>query len=191
MHKNRLEAFSDGVVAIIITIMVLEIKVPHETTWEAAMKLAPTFLSYVLSFVYVGVYWNSHHHLFAAVRRIDGPVLWANHFLLFWLSLVPFVTGWMGENHFGPLPTAAYGFVLFMSGCAYMNLVRCLVKIHPKESDFVRLMDDHTRGIYSIILYATGIGLSFWQPMAGCLLYIAVAIMWFMPYRSVEKLHQP
>ena len=164
MHKNRLEAFSDGVLAIIITIMVLEMKVPHSEDLAALHSLLPVFLSYVLSFVYVGIYWNNHHHLLHAVRGVSGSVLWANLHLLFWLSLFPFVTGWMGENHFAPLPTAFYGFVLLMAGVAYWILTRTIISVEGKDSLLAKAVGKDRKGNLSIVLYAVAIPVAFYNP---------------------------
>ena len=164
MTKGRLEAFSDGVLAIIITIMVLELKVPHEPTLHAVIGLLPVLLSYALSFLYVGIYWNNHHHLFQAVAHVKGGVLWANLHLLFWLSLLPFVTGWMGENHFAPLPVAFYGGVLILAACAYYVLVRTLVSCHGAESTLAKAIGADTKGKISVVIYGAGIPLAFWRP---------------------------
>ncbi len=187
MTKNRLEAFSDGVFAIIITIMVLEIKVPHDATWEAMKHLYPVFFSYVLSFIYVGIYWNNHHHLLHATEKVNGLVLWANLHLLFWLSLVPFVTGWMGENHFAKLPMAAYGLVLCMAGMAYYLLSRALVRHHGKSSKLALAVGKDRKGLISLVVYLVAMPISFWFEWVSFSLYIAVAIMWFIPDRRIEK----
>ncbi|TFW15605.1 DUF1211 domain-containing protein [Massilia arenosa] len=184
MGKNRLEAFSDGVIAIIITIMVLELKVPHGATIETLLPLWPIFVSYVLSFVYVGIYWNNHHHMFHAVQRVSGDVLWANLHLLFWLSLIPFVTGWMGENHFDTLPVSAYGGVLLMCAIAYSILARRLVRHH--NTALQRAIGKDAKGWLSIAMYLLGIGLSWVQPWLGALVYAAVAAMWLIPDRRIE-----
>ena len=186
--KNRLEAFSDGVIAIIITIMVLEIKVPHEAEHFADLaRLGPVFLSYVLSFVYVGIYWNNHHHMLHATRTVSGGVLWANLHLLFWLSLIPFVTGWMGENHFAPAPTALYGVVLLMAAIAYYILQRTIVRVHGNESVLARAIGTDLKGKLSPIVYTLAIGLSFVSPLIAGLLYAAVALMWLIPDRRIER----
>lgn len=187
MGKGRLEAFSDGVIAIIITIMVLELKVPHGTELAALRPLIPVFLSYVLSFVYVGIYWNNHHHLLHAVQRVSGPILWANLHLLFWLSLVPFVTGWMGENHFATLPVALYGVVLLMAGFAYTILARALTNRHGKDSKLAMAIGKDYKGIASLVIYTVAILLSFLNPWIAFALYVLVAIMWFIPDRRIEK----
>jgi uncharacterized membrane protein len=187
MGKNRLEAFSDGVIAIIITIMVLELKVPHDPTFNALIPLWPVFMSYVLSFIYVGIYWNNHHHMLHAVKEVSGGVLWANLHLLFWLSLIPFVTAWMGENHFETGPTAAYGFVLFMCATAYSLLARGLTTHHEKNSALAEAMGDDRKGKISIVLYLVGIALSWFVAWLGFLAYAAVAAMWLIPDRRIEE----
>jgi uncharacterized membrane protein len=186
MHKGRLEAFTDGVIAVIITIMVLEMKVPHGTDLAALVPSIPVFLSYVLSFVYTGIYWNNHHHMLSAVQHVNGRVLWANMHLLFWLSLVPFVTGWMSENHFAAVPVASYGVVLLMAGVAYFILARVLVAQHGKASPLARAIGRDYKGIASVVIYAAAIALSFWNPWVACALYVAVAIMWFIPDPRIE-----
>ncbi|MEP7010614.1 MAG: TMEM175 family protein [Acidobacteriota bacterium] len=187
MGKGRLEAFSDGVIAIIITIMVLELKVPHGTDWAALAALSPVFLSYVLSFVYVGIYWNNHHHLFQAVHKVNGRILWSNLHLLFWLSLTPFVTGWMGENHFAPLPVALYGLNLFMAAISYSILVRALLAHHGPDSTLARAIGKDVKGYLSLALYFVAIPVSFVKPWIGVSLYALVAIIWFIPDRRIEK----
>jgi uncharacterized membrane protein len=186
MGKNRLEAFSDGVIAILITIMVLELKVPHGATIGALLPLWPVFLSYILSFIYIGIYWNNHHHMLHAVHQISGGVLWANLHLLFWLSLVPFVTGWMGENHFDTVPVAAYGVVLLMCAIAYSLLVRCLLAQHGKNVELEQAIGSDIKGNLSIVLYLAGIALSFVWSWLGFMTYIGVAIMWLVPDRRIE-----
>lgn len=187
MGKGRLEAFSDGVIAIIITIMVLELKVPHGDDWQTLGKLAPVFFSYVLSFIFVGIYWNNHHHLLHIAERINGRVLWANLHLLFWLSLVPFVSGWMGENHFGASPVALYGVVMLMAGFAYFLLSQSLVAIHSAESRLVVAVGKDRKGIASLVLYIAAILVSIYLPWAAIVLYIVVAIMWLIPDKRIEK----
>ena len=187
MGKNRLEAFSDGVIAIIITIMVLQLKVPHSSDFRVLLPLWPVFISYVLSFVYVGIYWNNHHHLLHAVSEVGGGILWANLHLLFWLSLIPFVTAWMGENHFEPGPTATYGFVLFMCAFAYSLLARSLTLNHPKNALLADAIGDDRKGKLSIVLYLAGIALSWLSEWAGLATYIAVAVMWLIPDRRIEE----
>ncbi len=186
MGKTRLEAFSDGVIAIIITIMVLELKVPHNPTLEGLAPLLPVFISYVLSFIYVGIYWNNHHHLMHAVQTINGTVLWANLHLLFWLSLIPFVSGWMGENHFATLPVAAYGLVLLMCAVAYAILTRVLISHQQNNRALAEAIGTDRKGWVSMILYALGVALAFVHPWAGFAVYAAVAVMWFIPDRRIE-----
>jgi uncharacterized membrane protein len=185
--KGRLEAFSDGVIAIIITIMVLELKVPHGAGFDVLLPLVPILGSYVLSFIYVGIYWNNHHHMLHAVREISGDVLWANLHLLFWLSLVPFVTGWMGDNHFDTVPVAAYGVILLMCAIAYALLVGCLLADRGKNAELEQAIGSDTKGKLSIVLYLVGIALSFVWSWLGFSAYIAVAIMWLVPDRRIEK----
>lgn len=187
MQKNRLEAFSDGVLAIIITIMVLELKVPHAIDLTALYQLAPVFLSYVLSFIYIGIYWNNHHHLFHTAHKVNGGILWANLHLLFWLSLIPFVTGWMGENHFAALPVALYGVVLLCAAIAYFLLTHCLMSHHGQDSVLAQAMGRDTKGKASIVLYIAGIGLSAVSEWLACAAYVAVAIMWLIPDKRIEK----
>ena len=187
MHKGRLEAFSDGVLAIILTIMVLELKVPHGTTLAALRPVFPIFLSYVLSFIYIGIYWNNHHHMLQLVQRVSGSVLWANLHLLFWLSLIPFVTAWMGENSFEPGPIALYGLVLLLSGLAFTWLTRCLVKVHDKNSPLAAALGRDAKGKRSVALYAVGVPLSFWMPSLALAIYAGVALMWLVPDRRVEE----
>jgi TMEM175 potassium channel family protein len=188
MGKGRLEAFSDGVIAVIITIMVLEMKVPHGTELASLLPLIPVFLSYVLSFIYVGIYWNNHHHMLHAVQHVTGAGLWANLHLLFWLSLIPFVTGWMSENHFQPLPVAVYGIVLFMSGFAYFIFERVLVRSHGADSQLSRALGARTKEIASVLIYGVAIPLAFWQPFVACALYMLVAVMWLYPDPRFERL---
>jgi uncharacterized membrane protein len=187
MGKSRLEAFSDGVLAIIITIMVLEMKVPHGEDLAALRPLLPVFLSYVLSFVYVGIYWNNHHHMLHATHRVSGGVLWANLHLLFWLSLFPFITGWMGENHFAPLPTAAYGFVLMMAGIAYLILARAIIAAEGRDSLLAKAIGTDRKGKASIVLYAAAIPLAFASQWIAQGIYVAVALMWLVPDRRIER----
>jgi len=187
MGKNRLEAFSDGVLAIIITIMVLELKVPQGEHLAALQPLLPVFLSYVLSFVYVGIYWNNHHHLLHATQWISGGILWANLHLLFWLSLFPFVTGWMGENHFASLPTALYGFVLLMAAIGYWVLQRTIMASEGVDSLLARAIGKDLKGNLSVVIYAAAIPVAFfnqWISQAG---YVLVALMWLVPDRRIEK----
>jgi uncharacterized membrane protein len=191
MNKTRLEAFSDGVLAIIITIMVLEMKVPHGDNLDTLLPLLPVFISYVLSYIYVGIYWNNHHHLMHAVRHINGRVLWRNLHLLFWLSLFPFATAWMGENHFSAIPTALYGVVLLMAAVAYHLLVGTLIRHHGTASEFAQAFGRDTKGKLSIVAYALGVALSIFYPWAGFGIYLAVALWWFIPDRRVEKPSAP
>ncbi|MGC4030666.1 MAG: TMEM175 family protein [Tepidisphaeraceae bacterium] len=186
MSTQRLEAFSDGVIAIIITIMVLELKVPHEPSWHALKELLPIFLSYLLSFIYVGIYWNNHHHLMHLTPRVTGGILWANLHLLFWLSLVPFVTAWADENHFEPLPTAAYGTVLLMAALAFFILGGVIVRHEGRDSKLAKALGRDWKGKASIVLYALAIGLAFVTKWAS-LLYVFVAAMWLIPDRRMEK----
>ena len=187
MHKGRLEAFSDGVLAIVITVMVLEMKVPHGTDLQALTQVLPVFLSYVLSFLYIGIYWNNHHHLFQAVKQINGSVLWANLHLLFWLSLFPFVTGWMGENHFATWTVALYGVALIMAATAYFILVRVLLAGHAADSVLARAIGSDFKGRVSVVIYAVGIALAFANSWLGLVAYMLVAIIWLIPDRRIEK----
>jgi uncharacterized membrane protein len=187
MGKGRIEAFSDGVLAIVITIMVLELKAPHGTDAAALVALAPLFLAYVLSFVYVGIYWNNHHHMFHAVKRIDGMVLWANLHLLFWLSLFPFATAWMDENAFHGLPVAVYGGVLLGAAIAYWILVKALRRRHGPETVFARAVGNDLKGSASVLFYLVAIPLAWPAPWLSVALYVAVAIVWLVPDRRFEK----
>jgi uncharacterized membrane protein len=187
MTKGRMEAFSDGVLAIVITIMVLELAVPHEPEWAALTPLWPIFASYVMSFVYLGIYWNNHHHLLQAVKQVNGPVLWANLHLLFWLSLTPFVTAWMGENHFATVPVAAYGAVLVCAGVAYYFLAHALIRLHGADSPLARALGRDVKGVLSVVIYAVGIAVAFVNAYAACLLYVIVSIMWLIPDRRIER----
>jgi uncharacterized membrane protein len=187
VNKGRLEAFSDGVIAIIITIMALELKVPHGADWDALRPMLPLFLSYVLSFVFLGIYWNNHHHLLQAVRRVNGRILWANLHLLFWLSLIPFTTGWMGENHFSAWPVAVYGGVLLCAACAYFVLARALIAHHGRESELATALGDDFKGKVSIACYVAAILLAFRMPWLACVIYVLVAVMWFIPDRRIER----
>lgn len=191
MGKGRLEAFSDGVIAIIITIMVLEIKVPHEANWEALRPLIPVFLSYVLSFVNLGIYWNNHHHLLQAVRNVNGRILWANQHLLFWLSLIPSATAWMGETNFAKLPVSLYGIVLLLSGIAYFILSRSLVDHHGKDSTLAIALGSDFKGKVSLVVYALAIAISFVSSLFACMLYVLVAVMWLIPDRRIERTLNP
>jgi uncharacterized membrane protein len=187
MSKNRLEAFSDGVLAIIITIMVLELAIPHGADLAALRPLLPHILSYVLSFVFLGIYWNNHHHLMQAVQRVDGRVLWANLHLLFWLSLIPFVTGWMGENNFATLPVALYGIVLLLAAIAYFILTRALLAIHDQESALATALGSDFKGKISVVIYLLAIPLAFVNPWFACALFVLVAVLWLIPDRRFEK----
>jgi uncharacterized membrane protein len=187
MHKTRLEAFSDGVLAIIITIMVLEMKVPHGENLDVLRPLLPVFFSYVLSFIYVGIYWNNHHHMLHAAHRVSGSVLWANLHLLFWLSLLPFVTGWMGENHFAPLPAALYGVVLLMAGFAYWILARTIIATEGPDSLLAKAIGKDRKGTLSIVLYAAAIPLAFLNQWIAQAIYIAVALVWLIPDPRIER----
>jgi len=187
MGKGRLEAFSDGVIAILITIMVLEMKVPHGSSLESLKPILPVFTSYVLSFLNIAIYWNNHHHMLYSVKYVNGKVLWANVHLLFWLSLIPFVTGWMGENNFATWPVAIYGIVLFMAGIAYYILAHLLATTHGKESTLAKAIGKDKKGVMSVIIYAIGIGLTFIQPWIGFTLYALVAGMWFIPDKRIER----
>jgi uncharacterized membrane protein len=187
MGKGRLEAFSDGVLAIIITIMVLELKVPHGAEFEALKELGPVFLSYVLSFVFVGIYWNNHHHLFHAVKTVSAGILWSNLHLLFWLSLLPFTTGWMGENHFASLPVATYGLNVLLCAIAYTILLRSIIATQGKDSAFAKAVGKDRKGIVSLICYVLAIPLAFYLPLASGVLFAVVSLIWFIPDRRMEK----
>jgi len=191
MGKGRLEAFSDGVIAIIITIMVLEMKVPHGTDLGALRPLVPVFLSYVLSFVYLGIYWNNHHHMLHVTQRIDGGVLWANLHLLFWLSLVPFVTGWMGENHFAALPTALYGVVLLMAAIAYYILQRRIIRCNGRESILAKVVGVDYKGKLSPVMYMVAIPAAFVHEWIAYTLYMIVALVWLIPDPRIERAVKP
>jgi uncharacterized membrane protein len=186
MKRNRLEAFSDGVLAIIITIMVLEMEVPHESTVEALTEMLPVFLSYVLSFIYVGIYWNNHHHMMHLVTKVNGGILWANLHLLFWLSLIPFATGWIGENQFAELPMALYGFVLLMAAIAYFILQKSILAIQGKDSLLAKALGGDFKGKVSPICYLLAIVASFYYPWIAGALYVLVALMWLIPDKRIE-----
>ena len=186
MGKQRLEAFSDGVIAIIITVMVLEMKVPQGADRAALRPLIPVLLSYVLSFVFLGIYWSNHHHLLQAVRHVNGRILWANLHLLFWLSLTPFVTSWMGENHFAAWPVAVYGAVLLLAAVAYFILTRELIALHGRDSTLAAALGSDMKGKASLVLYAAAIPLAFWHPWIACALYVLVAVLWLIPDRRIE-----
>jgi uncharacterized membrane protein len=187
LGKTRLEAFSDGVLAIVITIMVLELKVPHDPSLSAVAALLPVFLSYVLSFVYVGIYWNNHHHMLHACTRVTGSILWANLHLLFWLSLLPFVTGWMGENHFAPIPSALYGVVLLCAAVAYWILQQAIIASQGDDSLLRQAVGGDWKGKLSPLLYILAITLTFFLPWAGQLIYLGVALLWLVPDRRIER----
>jgi uncharacterized membrane protein len=189
MHKGRLEAFSDAVIAVIITIMVLELHAPHEATFAALAPLAPTLLFYVLSFVYLGIYWNNHHHMLQAAQKgVTGPMLWANMHLLFWLSLVPLATSWMGEHHTAPVPIAAYGFVLFMAGVAYTILAQLLLRHEGPGSTLATAVGRDLKGWTSIVAYLVAISVAWIAPYVSKAIYVLVAAMWFIPYRRIERM---
>lgn len=187
MNKNRMEAFSDGVLAIIITIMVLELKVPRETDFAALKQLLPVFFSYLLSFIYIGIYWNNHHHLLHTAQQVSGSILWANLHLLFWLSLFPFVTGWMGENHFASQPTVLYGVVLFMAAIAYFILQQTIIAKHGKDSLLAVAVGRDLKGKASPLIYAFAIGAAYVAPWISQALYVLVAALWLIPDRRIEK----
>ena len=191
MGTTRLEAFSDGVIAIIITIMVLELRVPHEATLDALKPLFPVLLSYVLSFVYVGIYWNNHHHMLQVTKHVDGRILWANLYLLFWLSLFPFATAWMGENHFEALPTAVYGAVLLMAAIAYFILARAIIRREGPDSPLARAFGRDWKGKISPVIYSLAIMLSFVNQWLSQALFVTVAIMWLVPDRRIERVVEP
>jgi uncharacterized membrane protein len=187
MSKGRLEAFSDGVIAILITIMVLELSVPRGGDLASLVPLAPIFESYVLSFVFLGIYWNNHHHMLQAVRQVNGRILWCNSYLLFWLSLVPFVTGWMGQNHFAAWPVALYGVVLLMAAIAYYILSRALIQHHGRDSALAIAVGNDFKGRISIVFYVAAIAFSFWNRWVALGIYVLVAVMWLIPDRRIEK----
>jgi len=187
MHKGRLEAFSDGVMAIIITIMVLELKVPHGVAFADLRPVLPVFISYVLSFIFVGIYWNNHHHMFQAVTKVNGPILWANNHLLFWLSLIPFTTAWMGEHEFAQLPVILYGVNLFMCGTAYFFLAKALVRHHGETSTLAKAVGAEKKELASMVIYAAAVGLSFMHPYLAYACYMGVATMWLVPDQRIEK----
>ena len=187
MTKGRLEAFSDGVIAIIITIMVLELRPPEGASLHSLLPLIPSFLTYLLSFIYLGIYWNNHHHLFQAVHKVGGGVLWANLHLLFWLSLVPFVTGWMGDNGLAPVPVALYAAVMLLAAVAYFVLVRALVRLHGAESTLAASLGSDAKGKLSLVLYAVAIPLAFFNAMLSIAIFVIVALIWLVPDRRIEK----
>lgn len=187
MTKGRLEAFSDGVFAVIITIMVLEIKSPHGSALAALRPLLPVFFSYVLSFVYVGIYWNNHHHLLHAANHVTGGIMWANLHVLFWLSLTPFATAWMGENHFAPWPVALYGVLLLFAGIAYFILTKALIALHGADSLLAASIGSDRKGAASVVVYAAAVPLSLVRPWIACTCYVLVAVMWLLPDPRIEK----
>ena len=187
MGTNRLEAFSDGVLAIIITVMVLEMKVPHGDDLNLLKPVFPVFLSYILSFVYIGIYWNNHHHMMYTVQHVNGKVLWANIHLLFWLSLIPFASGWMGENNFTTWPVALYGIVLLMAGVAYYILAQSLIQLHGKDSLIGKAIGKDRKGIISVVIYLVAIPVAFLNSSLSLIMYAMVAAMWFIPDRRIEK----
>lgn len=189
MKKGRLEAFSDGVLAIIITIMVLEMKVPRGNTLSALKPVLPAFISYVLSFIYIGIYWNNHHHMMHAANKVNGKVLWANSHLLFWLSLIPFVTNWMGANDFTTVPVMLYGIILFMAAIAYYILAHTLTSLHGKTSSIAMALGNDLKGKISFLFYIVGIGFTFSHPLIGFACYVLVAIVWFVPDKRFETLN--
>jgi uncharacterized membrane protein len=187
MRKGRLEAFSDGVIAIIITIMVLELKIPHGADWEAIRPVVPVFFTYVLSFIYLGIYWNNHHHMLYVTDGINGGILWANMHLLFWLSLIPFVTGWMGENHFAPLPTAVYGGIMLAASIAYYILQRLIIAQQGPHSKLKAAVGGDVKGKLSPLIYVAAIVLAFVNQWVSDALYVLVALMWLIPDRRIES----
>lgn len=187
MKTGRLEAFSDGVLAIIITIMVLEMKIPEGTTWESLQPVLPVFLTFLGSFIYLGIYWNNHHHLMHATQKVNGKILWANLNLLFWLSLFPFVTGYMGENHFEKIPVALYGMVLLMAAIAFRVLVYFITKSEGEDSPLSKAFQKGKKENYSILFYTIAVGISFWFPLVSLLIYIGVGIVWVIPDSRIEN----
>jgi uncharacterized membrane protein len=187
MNKNRLEAFSDGVLAIIITIMVLEFKVPEDTTFDAVVKLSHKFLSYILSFIYVGIYWNNHHHLIHSLKNVNGKILWANLHLLFWLSLIPFTTAWIGEHHFAPFPMMLYGIVLLMNAFAYFILQRLILNDHGKDSSLSKAIGNDYKGKLSVVLYLIAVLLTKYSVEISGAIYILVALIWLIPDKRIER----
>lgn len=188
MHKGRVELFSDGVIAVLITILVLELRAPHGADWESLRPLLPAFISYVLSFIYLGIYWSNHHHLFQAATHVNGAVLWANLYILFWLSLVPFTTGWMGENDFATLPVVVYGFNLLMAAFAYYFLERTLIAAQGPNGQLKMAVGHEIKGWISIVVYVTGIIIALvWTPWVALGFYLIVALMWLIPDRRIER----
>lgn len=188
MNKNRLEAFSDGVLAIIITIMILEIKVPEGADFSVLLKLFPIFISYVISFIYIGIYWNNHHHMFQSTTKVNGKILWANLHLLFWLSLIPFATGWMGENHFAKATMTLYGFLLFMCALSYWTLQNIIIKSHGQNSLLSKAVGSDYKGKSSLVFYVIAIASSFYCEWVSAGIYILVALIWFIPDKRIEKM---
>lgn len=186
MTKGRLEAFSDGVIAILITVMVLELKVPHGYSWAELKEPLGVLGAYVVSFVYLAIYWNNHHHMLHSVKHVDGRVLWANNYLLFWLSLVPFATRWVGETNFAKVPVAVYGLILWLAGTGYSVLTRALIKVHGRDSSFALALGSDIKGYASLVIYLLAVGLAFVQPWIACAFYVVVAIMWFIPDRRFQ-----
>jgi uncharacterized membrane protein len=187
MNKSRMEIFSDALFAIIMTIMVLEMKVPHRGELSALSAVLPVFLSYVLSFLYLSIYWNNHHHMLSVTHQVSGGILWANLHLLFWLSLIPFVSGWMGENRFAPVPTALYGVILLLAGCAYLLLQREILVREGPESILAATVGRDRKGRVSLLLYAVGIALAFFRPWIAGVVYLSAALMWLVPDRRIER----
>ena len=187
MRTERLQAFSDGVLAIIITVMLLEMKIPHGDELNDLRPILPVFLSYILSFIYIGIYWSNHHHMVYSVKHVNGTVLWANTHLLFWLSLVPFASGWMGENNFTKWPVVVYGIILFMAGSAYYILAQALVKLHGKDSTLAKAIGKDGKGIISVVIYLIAIAVAFFNSSISLILYALVAAMWLIPDRRIEK----
>jgi TMEM175 potassium channel family protein len=187
MGTERVQAFSDGVLAIIITVMLLEMKIPHGDDLNSLKPILPVFLSYILSFIYIGIYWSNHHHMLYSVKHVNGAVLWANSHLLFWLSLVPFASGWMGENEFTKWPIIVYGIILLMAGVAYYILSQLLIKLHGKNSTIAVAVGKDKKGIISVVIYMTAIAAAFFNPSISLILYAAVAAMWLIPDRRIEK----
>lgn len=188
MNKNRLEAFSDGVLAIIITIMVLELQTPKDANFKSLVKLFPVFISYILSFIYVGIYWNNHHHMMHTVKKVTGGILWANLHLLFWLSLIPFATAWIGEHHFAPFPMLTYGFVLLMCAIAYFILQNQIIKKHGNESILARAIGNDLKGKTSVLLYIIAILSTYYHEIISVVIYILVALIWLIPDKRIEKI---
>ena len=187
MNKTRLEAFSDGVIAIIITIMVLELKIPHGSDWQSLLNLAPKIISYIISFIYIAIYWNNHHHLLHTVKHVTGSILWANTHLLFWLTLVPFVTDWAGETHFAELPVAVYSAIMLMAGVAYFILSKTIIRVHGKDSLLSSAIGNDLKGIISIVGYAIGVPLAFVYSKGTILIIISIAFLWLIPDRRIER----